>query len=143
VVPAEAARSPAEPGLVLEPESAPGFDILVVDDEEAVLDVVRRFLQIAGHTVTCVTSGQEAIELVRDGKPVDLVILDLMMPRENSATTFQRLRERRPDLPVLLCTGLIRDDAPAKLIEAGAAGLLRKPFRMTELWHAVKQALVK
>src|SRR5439155_19055763 len=140
--PPESERRPAaEPGLVLEPETTPGYHILVVDDEEAVLDVVRRFLEIAGHTVTCATSGHEALELVTNGLPVDLVILDLMMPRENSAATFQRLRERQPQLPVLLCTGLIRDDAPAALLGAGAAGLLRKPFRMTELWHAVKQAL--
>jgi PAS domain S-box-containing protein len=130
-----------EPGLLLEPEPSPGFHILVVDDEEAVLDVVRRFLEIVGHTVTCVTSGHEALELVAGGLPVDLVVLDLMMPRENSTTTFQRLRERRPSLPVLLCTGLIRDEAPLALLQAGAVGLIRKPFRMTELWYAVKQAL--
>jgi PAS domain S-box-containing protein len=131
----------SEPGVVLEPETAPGYNILVVDDEEAVLDVVRRFLQIAGHAVTCVSNGHDAIELLRERKPVDLVILDLMMPRENSAVTFQQLRELKSDLPVLLCTGLLRDDAPSELLHAGAAGLLRKPFRMTELWYAVKQAL--
>ena len=132
---------PTEAGLVVEPEAAPGYNILVIDDEEAVLDVVRRFLKIAGHTVTCATSGHEALELIGGGLPVDLVILDLMMPRENSTTTFHRLREQRASLPVLLCTGLVRDDAPAALLEAGAAGLVRKPFRMTELWYAVKQAL--
>jgi len=131
----------AELGLVLEPETSPGYNILVVDDEEAVLDVVRRFLEIAGHTVTCATSGHEALERVASGLPVDLVVLDLMMPRENSAVTFQRLRDRRPQLPILLCTGLLRDDAPAALLSAGAAGLVRKPFRMTELWYAVRQAL--
>jgi DNA-binding response OmpR family regulator len=88
-----------------------------------------------------VTTGHEAIEMLRQGYPIDLVILDLMMPRENSSLTFQRLREGRTDLPILLCTGLLRDDAPSELLSAGAVGLLRKPFRMTELWHAVKNAL--
>src|SRR5207249_10013698 len=92
----ERRRPAAELGLVLEPETTPGYHILVVDDEEAVLDVVRRFLEIAGHTVTCATSGHEALQLVANGLTVDLVVLDLMMPRENSAATFQRLRERRP-----------------------------------------------
>src|SRR5207253_8828538 len=50
-----------ESGQVLEPESVQGREILVVDDEEAVLDVVRRFLEIAGHRVTCVTSGRDAV----------------------------------------------------------------------------------
>lgn len=130
-----------ESGIDLESADAPKCHVLVVDDEEAVLDVVRRFLQIAGHTVTCAASGQEALERVRQDTTVDLVLLDLMMPRENSTVTFQRLRDFRPDLPVLLCTGLVRDDAPTQLLQAGAAGVLRKPFRMTELWHAVRQAL--
>ena len=71
---------------------APGRSILVIDDEEAVLDVVR-FLQIAGHQVTVAASGHEALEMLSNGRQVDLVILDLMMPRKDVAGTFQRLRQ--------------------------------------------------
>src|SRR5262249_12069566 len=98
-------------------------------------------LEIAGHTVTCAGSGHEALELVAAGLPVDLVVLDLMMPRESSAATFHRLRERRPGLPVLLCTGLLRDEAPAALLSAGAVGRVPRPFRRAEVGAAVKQAL--
>jgi PAS domain S-box-containing protein len=127
---------------VVEPESIPGRSILVIDDEEAVLDVVRRFLQIAGHRVTCTTSGHEALELLSNGRPVDLIILDLMMPREDAAATFQRLRQRRPDVPVLLCTGLPQAEQVPDLLRSGVVGIIRKPFRMNELWYAVKQALL-
>jgi CheY-like chemotaxis protein len=126
---------------VLEPDSAPGQSILVIDDEEAVLDVVRRFLEIAGHRVTCATSGRQALELLTDDAEVDLVILDLMMPREDGAATLRRIRQLRPQLPVLLCTGLPQADVLSDLSERGAAGLLRKPFKMNELWYAVRQAL--
>jgi two-component system cell cycle sensor histidine kinase/response regulator CckA len=129
-----------EPGQVLEPESAPSRHILVVDDEEAVLDVVRRFLEIAGHQVTCATGGEQAVQLLAEGLPAELVILDLVMPGEEGAVTFQRIHQLRPDLPVLLCTGIVQADAPPLLAD-GAAGLLRKPFRMNELWYAVNQAL--
>jgi two-component system cell cycle sensor histidine kinase/response regulator CckA len=129
-----------EPGQVLEPDSLPGRHILLVDDEEAVLDVVRRFLEIAGHQVTCATSGEQAVQLMEDGLPAELVILDLVMPREDGCATFQRLRQLRPGLPVLLCTGIVQSD-PTPLLADGAAGLLRKPFRMNELWYAVNQAL--
>jgi DNA-binding response OmpR family regulator len=81
------------------------------------------------------------VELLTHAGPCDLVILDLMMPREESATTFQRLRQRRPGVPILLCTGLPQADPAPHLLEAGAVGLLRKPFRMNELWYAVNQAL--
>jgi DNA-binding response OmpR family regulator len=126
---------------VLEPETMTGQTILVIDDEEAVLDVVRRFLQIAGHKVVCATTGSDAVELLAAGRPVDLVILDLMMPREDTSGTFQRLRQHRPNLPILLCTGLPQADASVDLLRYPNVNLLRKPFRMNELWYAVKQAL--
>jgi two-component system cell cycle sensor histidine kinase/response regulator CckA len=118
----------------------PARTILVIDDEQAVLDVVRRYLAIAGHRVLAATSGYEGLELLRE-QPVHLVILDLMMPREEATTTLQRLRQRAPGVPVLLCTGLPQSEPVPELLRQGAAGLLRKPFRMNELWAAVKQAL--
>jgi CheY-like chemotaxis protein len=126
---------------VFESEVVPGKSILVIDDEEAVLDVVRRFLQIAGHGVTCATSAAAALGLLANGQSFDLTILDLMMPREDAVVTFQRLQSRRPGMPVLLCTGLAESGPAPQLLRAGAAGILRKPFRMNELWYAVKEAL--
>lgn len=123
-----------------EPEMIRSRSILVIDDEVAVLDVVRRFLEIAGHAVACVSSGSDAMEHLNAGQPCDLIILDLMMPREDAVGLFQRLRQRRPNVPVLLCTGLPQGE-PAPELLRGAAGLISKPFRMHELWHAVKQAL--
>jgi PAS domain S-box-containing protein len=128
-------------GHILEPDTGPGRNILVVDDEEAVLDVVRRFLEIAGHKVHCATSGQQGCEIVAQGQPVDLVILDLMIPREDSTIVFEMFRQRFPRLPILLCTGMIQTEKAAELLQKGAADLLRKPFRMNELWYAVNRAL--
>jgi PAS domain S-box-containing protein len=124
-----------------EPETTPSRAILVIDDEAAVLDVVRRFLQIAGHEVACASSGAEALEHLNGGQACDLIVLDLMMPREDAVALFQRLRQRRPGVAVLLCTGLPQAEPVPELLRGGAAGLIRKPFRMNELWHAVKQAL--
>ncbi len=137
--PASAERPAFVAGQVVEPEATPGRAILVVDDEEAVLDVVCRFLEIAGHRAVGVSSGQDALEHLRRGRDVDLVILDLMMPREDGLRTLESLRQLRPRLPVLLCTGLPQAEPPPDA--ANAAGLLRKPFKMNELWWAVRKAL--
>ncbi len=126
---------------VLEPESTPGRSILVIDDEEAVLDVVRRFLEIAGHRVTCATSVHAALDQLAEANAVDLVILDLMMPREDALSNFHALGRKRPGVPVLLCTGLPQADPAPELLRNGAVGLLRNPFRMNELWYAVNQGL--
>lgn len=142
LVGAAAERRPDfEAGQILEPESVPRRHILVIDDEEAVLDVVRRFLEIAGHQVLCATTGQQGLDLLAEGREVDLVILDLMIPREEGGGTFHKLRQRRARLPVLLCTGLLQPDPAPLLLRAKGVGLLRKPFRMNELWYAVNQAL--
>jgi PAS domain S-box-containing protein len=137
----EASRPIFAAGQVIEPESTPGRNILVVDDEEAILDVIRRFLEIAGHQVHCVTSGREAIEYLATDSQIDLVVLDLMMPQEDGANTYERMRQLCPNLPVLMCTGLPQGSPLPASLAAGAASFLRKPFRMNELWYAVRQAL--
>ncbi len=130
-----------EAGQVLEPDEAPGRNILVIDDEEAVRDVVRRFLEIPGHRIACAANGQEALALLDQGQEADLVVLDLMIPREEGSATFDALRQRLPQLPVLLCTGLLQADPAPRLLQEPGVSLLRKPFRMNELWVAVNQAL--
>ena len=130
-------------GPIAPPGSVPGRRILVIDDEDAVLDVVGRFLGIAGHVVTTATSGQAAMDMLARGPGADLIILDLMIPREEGVANFQRFRQRYPRIPVLLCTGLVHADQASHLLEDGAADLLRKPFRMDDLWNAVNRALAK
>jgi hypothetical protein len=124
---------------VVESELQPGLSILVIDDEDLVLDVVRRFLEIAGHQVYCSSSGQQGVELLTTGQQVDLIILDLMMPREDAQSTFQRIRQKAPTVPILLCTGLAEAQPAPLLLQQSATGLIRKPFRMNELWYAVNR----
>jgi PAS domain S-box-containing protein len=124
----------------LEPEPAAGRSIVVIDDEDAVLDVVRRFLQIAGHQVTCHASGESYLKAMATEAVPDLVILDLMMPREDPLTTFARIRETAP-VPVLLCTGRAEADPAPHLLRQPNTWMIRKPFRMNELWYAVRRAL--
>ena len=125
---------------VLEPEASLHKSILVVDDEEAVQDVIRRFLEIAGHHVICAASGQQAVAYLRE-HPVDLVVLDWMIPKEEGRGNFYLIRQARPKLPILLCTGLVQTDQAAELLREEAVDLLRKPFRMNELWYAVNNSL--
>jgi len=125
---------------VLEPDVSPRKQILVVDDERAVLDVIRRFLEIAGHSVIAAANGVEAWQILAT-QPVDLIVLDWMIPKEDGRANFERIHRTYPAIPVLLCTGLVQAEQASALLSEGAAGLLRKPFRMNELWYAVHNAL--
>ncbi|MCS7045497.1 MAG: response regulator [Gemmataceae bacterium] len=140
---AETDFAPAQPAgpQVLEPEPTPSRRILVIDDEPAVLDVVRRYLEIAGHQVVGARSGAEGAQYLATQEPVDLIILDLMIPKEDGATNYQTLRAARPGVPILICTGLVQNDLAQTLLNQGACNVVLKPFRMNELWYAVNNAV--
>lgn len=71
----------------------------------------------------------------------DLVVLDWMIPKEDGRDNFHKFRQIRPDLPILLCTGMVQTDQAAELLCEEAVDLLRKPFRMNDLWYAVNKAM--
>jgi CheY-like chemotaxis protein len=77
--------------------------ILVVDDEPAVRESLKRSLRFEGYEVVVATDGAEALERVRDDRP-DALALDVLMPRVDDLETCRRLRARGDDLPVLLLT---------------------------------------
>jgi PAS domain S-box-containing protein len=124
------------------PTPAPAT-ILVVDDEEPVLDILRRFLELVGHTVHGVPSGHDAVAKLAEGVRPDLIILDVMIAREEATSNLRNLRARLPHVPVILCTGLIQHDLPTAPEAGAAVEILRKPFRMDELWAVVNRLLTE
>lgn len=122
------------------PASKPG--ILVVDDEEMALTLVKQLLSGAGYHVTTARSGFECLDLFRR-RPFahQLVLLDLTMPFMDGEETFNRLREIRPDVPVVLCTGFIQNERLERLMKAGMSGYLRKPLAPDEIIANVRSVL--
>ena len=116
--------------------------IMVVDDEEIGLMLVKQLLTTAGYQVTTAQSGFECLDLFRR-RPLSyqLVLLDLTMPFMDGEETFNRLREIRPDVPVMLCTGFIQNDRLERLMSAGLSGFLRKPFAPDEIAGQVRAIL--
>lgn len=113
--------------------------ILVVDDDDAIREATADFLVLLGHTVEVAEDGRVALEHL--GKATfDIVILDWLMPRLDGRATLLAIRERHPDLPVLIVSGFIpdRDWLHAEL-ERGASEFLRKPYQQGELLRHVAQ----
>jgi CheY-like chemotaxis protein len=116
--------------------------ILVVDDEEMALTLVKQLLTTSGYHVTTAQSGFECLDLFRRRvRDYQLVLLDLTMPFMDGEETFHRLRKIRPDVPILLCTGFIQNDRLRRLMTAGLSGFLRKPFAPDEIASQVKAIL--
>jgi CheY-like chemotaxis protein len=108
--------------------------ILVVDDETHALALMKQILVGAGYRVMTAESGADCLYLFRRRPAVyQLVILDLTMPSMDGEETFHHLREIRPDVPVVLCTGFIQADRLERLMKAGLSGFFRKPLTPDEI----------
>jgi CheY-like chemotaxis protein len=120
----------------------PKQGVLVVDDEPMALVLIKKLLTEAGYHVVTAQSGFECLDIFRkQPHAFQLVLLDLTMPFMDGEETFQRLREIRANIPVILCTGFIKRDHLDRMISAGIAGFLRKPLAPDEIVEHVRVVL--
>ncbi|WP_241385465.1 response regulator transcription factor [Rhodococcus sp. CH91] len=114
--------------------------ILVVDDDRAVRESLRRSLSFNGYTVDLATDGQDALEQVAASRP-DAMVLDVMMPRVDGLEVCRRLRSTGDDLPILVLTA--RDSVSERVagLDAGADDYLPKPFALEELLARLRALL--
>jgi CheY-like chemotaxis protein len=123
--PAAAAAAPARP-----------LRCLVVDDEEAVRTVLADVVESAGHTVTMVGSGAEAIERFR-AEPFDVVLTDLAMPRVSGWQVARAVKQIAPRVPVFLVTGFGVELSPEERHTQGVDLVLVKPLQIQEILDAL------
>ena len=114
--------------------------ILVVDDDRAVRESLRRSLSFNGYSVELAQDGQEALELITSDRP-DAVVLDVMMHRLDGLEVCRRLRSSGDDLPILVLTA--RDSVSERVagLDAGADDYLPKPFALEELLARMRALL--
>jgi PAS domain S-box-containing protein len=116
--------------------------ILVVDDEEIIRRVVSQLLTKIGHRVLTCNDGQEAVDLYRDSwGDIDLVILDIVMPRLGGLEAFRLLRRINPSARVLVLSGFSVEGEAQSILDEGALGFMQKPFRLAELSEKVETCL--
>ena len=103
--------------------------ILVVDDEEDILELVRYNLDREGYTVVCAASGEAALK-VAEGETVDLIILDLMLPGIDGLEVARRLRQNAAtrDIPIVMLTAKGEEADVVTGLELGADDYITKPF---------------
>ncbi len=106
--------------------------VLVVDDDPTVREVVVSYLRAGGHDVVDVADGEAAL-LAADRAPVDLVVLDLMLPGIDGLEVCRRLRADAPRLPVIMLTALGTETDRVVGLELGADDYVTKPFSPREL----------
>lgn len=114
---------------------------MVVDDDAGVRAVLRDTLTIRDFHVLLAESGEEALVVAASEKP-DLVILDLGMPGMTGYQVLDLLRQERPDLPVVVLSGLAQPSETPSLIARGARAVVGKPFSARDFLRVIEQALI-
>jgi len=138
----EAMVQPSLP-LSTRTKSSSGGCILVVDDDDAVLEVAAEFLKRAGFEVQTASGGRAAIALIGgpDGARIDAVVLDLSMPDLDGRETLLEIRRISPSLPVIVASGFDENAGDARLAAAEIAAFVRKPYEPEDLVEAVRAAV--
>lgn len=113
--------------------------ILIVDDEKEIRDLVEIYLKSEGYITVKACNGEEALDVIRD-KDIDLVILDVMMPKLNGIDTCLKIREER-EMPIIMLSAKSEDIDKILGLNMGADDYLTKPFNPLELVARVKSQL--
>ena len=113
--------------------------VLAVDDDPLVRDMVAALLEEAGYDATVVDSAVDALERVED-RDFDVVLTDLQMPEMDGLALLAKLRQLRPDTPVVLMTAFGRIETAVEAMRAGALDYVTKPFQSDALLVALERA---
>ena len=115
--------------------------ILVVDDEEAIREIVTSMLSSAGYTCRQASSGVDALKILESGAEFELMLSDLMMAELDGIGLLERTKEQYPDMPVVMVTAVHDISVALAAIRNGSYDYLLKPFEREQLLATVRRAL--
>ena len=116
--------------------------VLVIEDEEPLVKMFRKILEMLGYRVLEARTGKEAVELAKtfDGQ-IDLALLDIKLPNMSGNQIYPLIMEARPNLKVVVCSGYSIDGPAQEILDAGAQAFIQKPFFISTLAEKLKDVL--
>ena len=131
------------PLLVPAAATAHGHEtVLVVDDEPGLRALARTGLQHHGFDVVAVETGEQALEILRQGEPhVDVMLLDLTLPGISGESVLREVRRLMPGLPVVIASGYATVESQSSWMAAGAMSFVAKPYRIQQIAQKLREAL--
>ena len=118
------------------------FRVLVIDDDPGIRDYLEALVSRQGYQVFAVADGEQALRTLDETRP-DLVTLDVVLPGMDGIETLQKIKQRLPDVPVVMLSGHGQARTIVEAMRLGASDFLRKPFEVEELELAFQKALEK
>jgi len=123
-------------------QSEPAHRILIIDDEAAIRESLETLLTLEGYTVEMAPEGDAGLERI-DRFSYDLVLLDLALPGKNGLEILHLIRERHPDLPVIMITAYGKVDNVVEAIRTGAQNFVQKPWDNEKLLADIRSAIAR
>jgi len=116
--------------------------ILVADDELSMREFLEILLKKEGHEVACAADGEEALARFQT-EPFDLVLSDIKMPKIDGLDLLRKIKERRPNMAIIMITAYASPEDAIAAMKAGAYDYLTKPFKLKEIKSVIRNALAK
>jgi len=117
--------------------------IMIIDDDEDVLTTLRVLLKSEGHTVIPMTDGLEAMEYLRSLERIDLLLVDLRMAPVDGMELIRVAREVRPEMPILVVSAYLDENAIKRIEDLGCRGYIHKPFTAEKVVEQVQTILAE
>jgi DNA-binding NtrC family response regulator len=118
--------------------------ILIVDDEADIRELASDMFSSYGYRVLLAEDGEKACAIYAEKKAeIDLVLLDMVMPRLGGLETFLKLRAIDPQVMVILSSGYSENGRAQEIIKCGVAGFIQKPYQVQKLLALVRQKLAR
>ncbi|MGD9899296.1 MAG: response regulator [Calditrichaceae bacterium] len=114
--------------------------VLVVDDEDMIREMTKDMLNYFGYEVLIAKNGMEALNIFKNqSEKIDIVLLDLIMPKMNGVVCFEKIREIKSDVPVIITSGVGEADKRDDLLRMGVTAYLEKPYTIKVLADKFKE----
>lgn len=127
-----------------ESDQVSAYTVLVIDDDLTVRMVTQQILERYGYSVLLASDGEEGVELFRERRnEIDAVVLDMVMPRLNGIECFRIFRTEKPEIPIVIITGIVTSADVELVLREGAHEVLSKPFSRDGLLTALSNVLPK